>query len=536
MKGKNNMRTEEQKNAEIRKFYELFEEYRSAYLNEWERLEKCERMYHGDHWYGIAESDTGEPRPTTPIIQSTIENVRADLVDQFPEAVIVSDDPDKQDIADKLDAIISENHRVNNYQGEYLNLTHDLLVGGYMVQETGYDITLNAGLGGAFIRHVDIRNIMFDPYCTDVQMSRAIFKFTSHKRDWFKAHYGDIADEMVSDSYSINRVHDEVLVTNDTDTILLIECWFREFDIEKQQYSVHMVKLAGHQMLEDSRDIKPDGYFAHGKYPFIVTTLYRRKGSALGYGFVDMFEMQQRYSDKLDQIVLKNAFLASHNKLLITGASGFEADDLRDWSKDVHKGENLNGVTWFPTAPLPNYIIDYARAMRESIKEESGSNDFSRGRTNNGVTAASAIVALQEASGKRARMILRAIHSAFSEAVRQEIEIEREFSLFPRYVTMTDGDYKHRELFDGSMLEYKTELGNVLPLEFVVSVKVQKESRFSIEANNELVFRLVQAGMVTPDVGLELLNFDNKAQAVALMRKNMEKGQDISSEKETEIV
>ena len=46
-----------------------------------------------------------------------------------------------------------------------------------------------------------------------------------------------------------------------------------------------------------------------------------------------MFATQQLYADKLDQIVLKNALMASHNKLLITGASGFDADDLRDGSK-----------------------------------------------------------------------------------------------------------------------------------------------------------------------------------------------------------
>lgn len=72
--------------------------------------------------------------------------------------------------------------------------------------------------------------------------------------------------------------------------------------------------------------------------------------------------------------------MASHNKLLITGASGFDADDLRDWSKEVHQGDSLAGITWFPTAPLPSYIAQYAESIRQSIKEESGSNDFQEAR------------------------------------------------------------------------------------------------------------------------------------------------------------
>ena len=57
-----------------------------------------------------------------------------------------------------------------------------------------------------------------------------------------------------------------------------------------------------------------------------------------------------------------------------------------------------------------------------------------------------------------------------------------------------------------------------LPAEFHVTVKVVKENAFSVMNNNETVFRLVQAGMITPDVGLQLLIFDGKDQAVQLMK------------------
>ena len=71
-----------------------------------------------------------------------------------------------------------------------------------------------------------------------------------------------------------------------------------------------MLKLAGGVLLEDSARQRPEGYYAHGEYPFVVTSLYPRRGSCLGFGLVDMFENQQLYSDKLDQIVLKNALMA----------------------------------------------------------------------------------------------------------------------------------------------------------------------------------------------------------------------------------
>lgn len=506
--------------ADARRIYDLFHSYCGAYAGEWERLEKCERMYRGDHWYGVPEADKNEPRPMTPVIQSTIESVRADLLDQLPEAVITADDPEYEEAAGILSYIVAENHQSQGFETEYARMTRDLLVGGYMVQEVGFDATLNRGLGAAFIRWVDNRSILFDPSCADIQDSRAIFKITPRHREWFAARYPKEEKRMERDAFITRPGGDGFIRANDEhDVILFIECWLRDYDEESQRYSVHMLKLAGGVILEDSRRERPDGYFSHGEYPFIVTPLFARKGTALGLGMVDMFETQQRYADKLDQIVLKNALMASRNKLLVTGASGFDADDLRDWAKEVHRGENLNGISWFATAPLPAYIISYIQDIRESIKEESGANDFSRGGTTGGVTAASAIIALQEASSKRTRMAARIVHGAFRQAVRQEIEVERDFCQFQRKVFIPRSGSASPALFSRETLYKESALGNSVPLEFKVSVKIQRESRFSVAAHNELIIQLVQLGMLTPEAGLEMMRFDGKAQAQSLMRR-----------------
>ena len=504
--------------TKLQNIYTLFDEYRNAYGPEWQRLDRCERIYRGDHWHDVPETDAGEPRPVTPIIQSTIENVRADLMDQYPEAVITADSPEYAETAELLTAAIGENHTRMGYSREYAKLTHDLLVGGYMVQEVGFDPGLNGGMGGAFLRRVDPGSIMFDPLCAEIGDSRAVFKFAAHPRAWFKQRYPDRERDMDSDSLLLRPMWDSLLSVSDGDSIMLIECWQREYDPKTGSFAVHMKKMAGGVLLEDSREAKPEGCYRHGEYPFVVTSLYPRKGGCLGFGLVDMFENQQLYSDKLDQIVLKNALMASHNKLLVTGASGFDVDDLRDWSKEVHRGENLNGVTWFSTAPLPGYILEYIRAMRNGIKEESGANDFSRGMASGGVTAASAIAALQEMSSKRSRMAARSIHDAFEQAVRQEIEIEREFCIFPRSVKTKAG----RKTFTGSVLMKKTDLDNELPIEFMVSVKVQRENRFSVAAHNELMLTMLNSGMITADVALEMMIFDGKEQVQGLMAKKLE--------------
>ena len=510
---------------ETASLYALFNEFYEAYAPERERLEKCERMYRGEHWYGVPQGDKNEPRPVTPVLQSTIENVRADLVDYMPEAIVSSDRPEYDRLAALFTHIVHENHLRCAYEEEYLDLTHDLLVGGYGVQQIGFDPDANGGIGGAFVSHVDSRSVMFDPLCADLQQGRAVFKFARHTRDWFSQHYPDRAAELREDGFIADIPAEELLSPRYDRSILLIEVWRRVYDAKRDKYSVHMLKLAGGVLLEDSRDVRPEGYFAHGEYPFVITKLFERKGSCLGYGFVDMFETAQRNSDKLDQIVMKNALLASHNKLLVTSASGFDPADLRDWSKEVHQGENLNGVSWFSTAPLPAYMLSYIGEMRNSIKEESGANEFARGMTHAGVTSGTAIAALQEASSKRSRMAARSIHAGFRKAVCQEIEVEREYTLVRRLkktLEQLPGAENGSPFANGEVklaaVENALRQLEGLPAEFHVTVKVVKENAFSVMNNNETVFRLVQSGMITPDVGLQLLIFDGKDQAVQLMK------------------
>lgn len=490
---------------------ELFEEYKDAYRGEWERLKKCDRLYRCEHWDDYPMQSKNEPRPVTPVIQSTVENVMAELSEYYPEAVICADDSRYANTAEVLTTVVRENHIACNYEQEYSELLYDLLVGGYCVQETGYDAEQNNGFGGAYIRHVDNRNIMFDPTAVRIEDCRAIFKFEAHTYSWFRMHYPDHVDKMSFDEHTLKNSGDCILHSRYDDQALLIECWLREYDAENDLYRVHMIKLGGGIKLEDSRDTLPYGMYSHGNYPFTVTKLFTRKGSCLGFGYADMFEKQQVLSDKLDQIIMKNALMASHNKLLVSSASGFDVNDLRDWSKEVHRGENINGLKWFSTAPLPSYMIDYVERMRNSVREESGTNDFSRGNSTGGVVAASAISALIEMSTKRARNIAKRLHSAFAEAVRMEIETERDFSVAARVVK--DGD-NGRVLYSNAILSNEDNL----PLEFRVTVKVQRENKFSVLSHNETVLNLVERGMITPDVGLELIIFDGKQEAVQKMR------------------
>ena len=273
-----------------------------------------------------------------------------------------------------------------------------------------------------------------------------------------------------------------------------------------------MLQIAGGQLLENSYIEKPEGYFMHGMYPFVCTPLYKIKGSPFGYGIVDMFKNPQQYSDKINQILLKNALTAGTNRILVQKGSA-DLDEIRDFSKQIIEVSNIGGITWFQDRPLPAFLMNYMINMQNGIKEEAGSNDFSRGNTTGGVTAASAITALMDASSKRSRKEAQVIHNGFAQAVRMELEVEREFETETRTVEITVmGEKQSLSVQEGFFKDVQNGYDK-LPVEFRVSIKPARESRFTKLSNNELILQIMtmyQGRTINPAILMEAMDFEGK--------------------------
>ena len=142
-----------------------------------------------------------------------------------------------------MTCVVAQNHEACDYLYEYNDLIHDLLVGGYMIQEVGWDPTLNYGFGGAYIRCVSNKNIMFDPLCANIQDGRAVFKIERLPTSWFKQHYPDYADHFSGGSDLVPNDHFSFgteIESKETKYMILLEAWIRTYDAENHKYSVHI--------------------------------------------------------------------------------------------------------------------------------------------------------------------------------------------------------------------------------------------------------------------------------------------------------
>ena len=163
----------------------------------------------------------------------------------------------------------------------------------------------------------------------------------------------------------------------------------------------------------------------------------------------------------------------------------------------------------------------------------SGNRDFSQGGTTSGVTAASAIAALQEAGSKLSRDMIKSAYRAFAQECYLVLELIRQFYDEPRTFRITgEGGEQQFEVFDNTAIrpqvqgqDFGIDLGERVPV-FDIRVAAQKKSPFSKISQNELAKELYGAGMFNPEIAdqalicLDMMDFEGKDKVVQKVSQN----------------
>ncbi len=524
--------------------YKLFKEFYDKTQEFRDKCKENDEYWKTNHWFN-KQVDPREPKPVTPILFSTIESMLADIMDNFPAAVIMPVEPGDEQIAKDLTDIVSSILERRNFKKTFRQNKRAMLKKGASVTEVLWDKDLYNGLGDINIINWDIKNFLWDYKCDDIQDGRACFKFAWHTMAWFKQHYPDKYQYIKKDEFSPDDYDNSTILNDDdTDEYLLMEYWYKKYNPDTGASSVHMAKLAGRIILERSEDTNPDGIYEHGKYPFIIDAPYQFEDQPVGLGIIDIFKNLQDHVDKLDQIILKNAFMSGKMRLLVSRAAGLQKDEVLDWGNEYIEGDRVdaNAVRWFQADPLNPYILQHFNEKIVSIKEESGQNQFTRGEGGKSVTAASAILALQEAGNKRTRMVIDSVYDCFSEMVSMIIDLIREFyTETRRFRIIGDASEEERTVeINSDMLRYATnentgepeidEQGNLLEryTEFDVKVSAQVQSPYKSMYQNDLAIQLRQLGVTNEIETLELMDFAGKDKILEMVKQRVERDEQIA--------
>ena len=184
-------------------------------------------------------------------------------------------------------------------------------------------------------------------------------------------------------------------------------------------------------------------------------------------------------------------------------------------------------------AGLQGNSLSYRQSRIEELKEISGNRDMTQGGTAGGVTAASAIAALQEAGSKLSRDMLKSAYRAFAKQCYLIIELMRQFYDEQRVFRIVGESGESRFVpFSAQALRAVpggsvggVELGSREPI-FDIVVSAAKKSTFSRLSQNETAKECYQLGFFKPEnadaalAALEMMDFEGIEKVRQRVRQN----------------
>lgn len=493
------------------------------------------RIIENDQWYRLRYNQNSED--STAWLFNSLANKHADAMDNLPEVSIVPREESDKEAAETLSQVLPVILERNNFEQKYSNIWWRKLKCGTGAYGIFWNKDLMNGLGDVDIQEVDILSLYWEPGVTDIQKSANVFYVKLQDNKFLEQKYPQLVGKLGQGSVQVSHyIHDDTIDTKDKTPVI---DWYYKRRHENKK-TVHYCKMCNGELLyssENDPDYAERGFYDHGKYPFVLDPLYPEEESPCGFGHIDIMKGSQRQIDGLDKAILSNAERAAKNRYFINSSGAVNEKEFADWEKDfVHvSGSNLgeDSIRNISTPTLGGVYLNIRNMKVEELKETSGNRDFSQGATANGVTAASAIVALIETGGKTSRDMIKGSYFKFKDVCEQVIGIIRQFYEFSRFFRITKANGEDDFIaFDNSKIKMQQQTKAVgdgisqrLPV-FDLDVKASKNTAYSKLSQNELAIQLYGMGVFNPENAtvahalISMMDFSGKNEVLKTIRNN----------------
>ena len=511
---------------EIREAARVLQEYKRGKANLEARIIDNEQWWKLRHWEQIRKKNEHDPEPVSAWLFNSIANKHADAMDNFPEpSVLPREEGDKED-ARALSSILPVVLEENGYEQTYSDKWWYKLKTGTGVEGVFWNPGKLGGLGDIEIRRLDLLSLFWEPGIRDIQKSRNVFHVELADNDLLEQRYPQLKGTLGTSTVDVAQyVYDDAVDTSHKSAVV---DWYYKLE-EGGRTRLHYCKFVNSCLLYASENdplYQQRGFYDHGEYPFVFDPLFMEEGTPAGFGYIDIMKSPQLSIDKLNQVILKNALMSGKKRFFIRADGAVNEEEFADWSRDfVHVQGNLgeDSIREIETRPLNSIVATVMQLKIDEIKETSGNRDFSQGGTTSGVTAASAIAALQEAGSKLSRDMIKASYRAFTQVCTLCVELIRQFYDEPRQFRIL-GERGAMEFIQYSNAgirpqeqgqAFGVELGYRLPV-FDSKIRSQKSSPFSKLSQNEMAKEFFGMGFFRPDMAdqalscMEMMDFEGK--------------------------
>ena len=510
---------------QIREANNTLQKYKQGKANLEQRIIDNEQWYKLRHWECMRDKKQ-QVQPTSAWLFNSLANKHADAMDNFPSPNILPREEGDKGEAEMLSSIIPVILEQNDFEETYDNVQDYRLKSGTGVYGIFWDNEKMNGLGDISILKADLINLFWEPGITDIQRSRHLFHVELADNDLLEQEYPQLRGKLSSSSIDLSKyVYDD---TVDTSTKSAVVDWY----YKKRQNGrnvLHYCKYVNDVVLfatENDPEMAERGWYDHGQYPFVFDPLFSMEGTPCGFGYIDVGKDTQAYIDRANQAIMQNMLANAKPRHFIRSDGSVNEAEYADTTKDfIHVDGSLGQDSILPVQgkPLNNVYIEVLHDKIDELKETTGNRDISTGGTTSGVTAASAIAAMQEAGSKLSRDHNKASYRAFRKVVLMVIELIRQFYDLPRCFRIMgeNGTARFVEYSNANLqpqmqgIEMGVDMGYRLPL-FDVEITAQKQSPYSKMSQNELALQFFGAGFFNPQMSdqalacLEMMDFDRK--------------------------
>ena len=509
---------------------------------------KLRNRFEEDKRPGAASS--GDFRAVSGWLHNVIVSKHADAMEAYPEPVILPREPDDRAEAELLSAVVPCILEQNAFERTWSDAMWQKLKTGTAAYRVGWDPDKLGGLGDISIERVDLLNLFWEPGIADIQRSKFVFFTHLEDNDELEEEFPQLRGRLRGNPFTATRfLYDDAVSLDGKSTV--VEAYYRRKRAGRTV--LHYVKYVGDTVLYsteagegdttvgdgteavpcevDSAIAPTPGLYAHGRYPFVLDPLFPVEGSPCGYGFVDLCHNNQTAIDLMRSAIIKNTVVGATPRYFQRIDGSVNEEEFADLGRSlVHVSGNLgeDSLRQIGFSPLSGVYMDVLNSSIQELRETSGNTETSTGNISSGVTAASAIAALQEASGKGSRDSTRSSYIAYAQIVELCIELIRQFYGLPRSFRIAGraGAEEYIRFSNAGLCPRPQPFGAALPV-FDVKVSAQKRNAYSRLSQNELAMELYRMGIF--DEGkeqealscLRMMEFDGRDELIGRITASM---------------
>ena len=379
------------------------------------------------------------------IVFSTVEAIRPVMTDNDPKFIAMPRTPQGAEFSHDVQMALDFEWERERMSTKLPAQLIPMLVYGtaiWFCQWDGHE----GEYGEIKLKAVDPFNVFPDPLAEDVDTCEylvyATYKNANQLKQIFKDKASAIEGSRITMSELVaNRDENDAKEENQ---VLVLEMWCRDWttmdELEDGTKALRYPKGRVITCLPDLGIVLSDKQnpYKDGKFPFVLMKNYDVPFKFWGNGEVEQILSPQKYINDLTNQIIDNAKSTANMQWIIDKNSGIGQGKLTNRPGLVIRKNPGTEVRRDTPPAMPSYVREQIEVLKTDIQDISGVFDALKGERQSGITAGSAIMALQEASQARIRLKIKLMEQSLTHLANMVYSRMQQFWKLDRWVRITD--------------------------------------------------------------------------------------------------